>query len=158
MIKHFITIGIIATMVLFIFLYEINNKVTTITEITPVTSDEYLSIGTYELENPTKEDFMKLVVEVNVRGGTGDGSIEVPNFRDVINSIDGQERYRFGSMSHSDTSFWIELVFLSRGLEKADIQKAFQNEHINIHFDTDNNQEIAISFYVRGKVKSSFKP
>lgn len=147
--------GIIASLVLFILLYENNNKVTTFAEITPLTSEEYLSVGAYELENPTKEDFMKLVVEVNVRGGTDDASIEVPNFRDFFNSIDGQERYCFGSMSHSDTSFWIELVFLSRGLEEADIRKAFQNEHINIHFNTDNNQEINITKFLKIKEESS---
>lgn len=138
MIKYYITIGIITSMVLFIIFYENNNKITTIAEITPLTSDEYLSVGTYDLENPAKEDFMKLVVEVNVRSDTGDESIEVPNFREIFNSIDSLERYWFINESHTGTTFWMELVFLSRDLEEADIRNAFQNENIDVRFGADN--------------------
>ena len=112
--------------------------------VSPVSEEEYKNIGaTKDLIEPKQEDFKlfdfnlnmehtDLVKERNIK------MYKFENMNQVLNNIDGNSRYWYGSWGIVDNesdnfaTYNQEFVFYAKGLSNNDIKKAFSDEKITI--------------------------
>jgi hypothetical protein len=106
-------------------------------QINSLTNKEYGNVGTKGIKNPKKEDFKKfvLVVEIKNKENFSDYQILLPDLKNAINSVGG-DRYFFGSEKNDNGKSSKEFVFLSRGLNKNDLKKIFENKLVKVKWVT----------------------
>ncbi|KAA0546985.1 hypothetical protein FZW96_13450 [Bacillus sp. BGMRC 2118] len=103
-------------------------------KVSKLTEEEFRSIGTFGLENLTKEDFMKVQFLLHINHSF-DSRLEVEGldskWMKAINNVDGQDRYWFGSSSESHdediTDYSYEFVIYTRGLTRQQITDAYKD-------------------------------
>lgn len=110
-------------------------------DIYKLTDEEYKEVGTSELDRPTKEDFRKAVLKVEMAHTSQikNREITVPTLSELkaaINSYD-KERYWFGHTSEEDNSsantaaYVYEFVFYSKDLSEHNIKELFSHLKIS---------------------------
>lgn len=118
-------------------------------EIHTLTDAEFDYVGTKGIENPQKEDFREFVLLVETKNfkELSDYEVILPDFKEIINSIDG-DRYWSGNGGNYNGKLNKEFVFFSRGLNEDDIKNAFRNKIIKITWKTKGNENKVEQFDV----------
>lgn len=115
-----------------------------------LTEEEFKSVGTKALENPTKDDFKNIAFKLDVEHSNkiSNRKITVPSIKEIINS-QYEDRYWFGEGNSQDNEgenfarYSEKIVFYSNGLEEEEIKEIFKSSEVKISWTTDNgkNQE-----------------
>lgn len=108
-------------------------QITIEAKVATLTTDEFKSVGTKGLDNPTKEDFRKLTFKLHVQHlPEFQLTVNTPEerWRKNINQVDEQTRYWFGSGSKRDddeiVEYIDEFVIYTKGLSDQDIKDAYK--------------------------------
>lgn len=125
-------------------------KINLILKISNLTEEEFKSIGTKDLENPTKDDFKNIEFELDIKysNKVSNKKVTVPSIKEIINSKYGN-RYWFGECSSQDNEgeniahYSEKIVFYSNGLSEEEIKGIFKASEVKISWitDDDENQE-----------------
>ena len=106
--------------------------------VSGLTDEEYDEVGTSELKNPTKDDFMKIDFDLTVKKSDkiSNREITIPSFKEVINST-GEDRYWFANSTTNDTptgdaEYTADIVFYAKGLNDQDIRNMFSSSEVVI--------------------------
>ena len=81
------------------------------------------------------------------------------NLKQVLNEIDGNSRYWYGSWSSQDNesenfaTYDQEFVFYAKGLSDDDIKQAFSNEKIIVSWTKHNNEQIKKEYNLSDLIK-----
>lgn len=137
-------------------------KVTVKGEFAQLSEEQFRSVGTRELENPTAEDFKKLVFDFDIKKSTHkELSVKFPlndSWRNAINAIDDQERYWFGSgyeqnNENSDAiQYHQEMVIYTKGLTEDEIHAAFDTIFLEVSSEEDGEmvlKKYKVSDYIQ---------
>ncbi|WLD94374.1 fructose-bisphosphate aldolase [Alkalihalobacillus sp. AL-G] len=123
--------------------------------VATLTDEEYDSVGTSWLENPTKDDFRKFTFNLEMKHSESITfqKIDIPRWKQIIDSID-RKRYWFGGGFNQDNtgenfarSGW-EFVFYSKGLENAEIKQAFESQVLMVSWETIEGEPIKKEFTI----------
>ena len=119
------------------------------TKVSSISDEEYSSVGgTKELNEPKQEDFKVLNFKFYMEHSDAvtDRQIEITiDWRNVLNSIDGMDRYWNGSGSEQDNldenfvEYHQEIVFYAKGLSEEDIKKAMKGSQVTVSW-TENKK------------------
>ena len=124
---------------------EINVKLT----VSDLTDEDYESVGTKGLENPTKDDFknIKFTLDVTHSNNITNRNVVIPNIQKAINKYD-KNRYWFGQTFKQDNEnenfakYSDTMVLYSKGLDNKDIKEIFKSAVVKISWtDKDNGGE-----------------
>ncbi|WP_052124025.1 hypothetical protein [Ureibacillus manganicus] len=114
---------------------EASSKVIVEPQIAPLTDEEFSYVGTHEVPDATKDDFRKFTFTFKVEHGQDVISREVEMFqgwKDLMKSIDGFDRYWFGSGWELDNDsedyaeYYMEFVLYTKGISEEQIQQTFE--------------------------------
>lgn len=118
--------------------------------VSDLAEEEFKSLGTKELEKPTKGDFKKIEFKLGIEHSNkiSNRKIIVPNIKEIINS-QYEDRYWFGEVNSQDNEgenfaeYSEKIVFYSNGLNEEEIKEIFKDSEVKISWTTDNgeNQE-----------------
>lgn len=118
--------------------------------VSNLTEEEFKSVGTKELENPTNDYFKNIEFNLNVENSNkiSNRKITVPSIKEIINSK-YEDRYWFGECTSQDNEeenfagYSEKIVFYSNGLNQEEIKEIFKSSEVKISWTTDNgkNQE-----------------
>ncbi len=107
-----------------------------------LTDEDYDSVGTSGLENPTKNDFRRAVISVDIQGKEeiDDLKFKVPNSGDIRDALGFEDvsRYWFcdeyeqNNQGEDFSQYECEFIFYSKGLNDNDIKKLFSNLSIKL--------------------------
>lgn len=122
-------------------------KIDLILKVSNLTEEEFKSVGTKDLENPTKDDFKNIEFKLDIEYSNkiSNKKIEVPNIKDIINSKYGN-RYWFGESSSKDNkdentaNYNEKIMFYSKGLSDEEIKGIFKASEVKISWITDNDK------------------
>lgn len=120
-------------------------KTTIEATISQLSNEEFDSIGTHELDNPTKDDFRKFTFNFELEHSADiQRKVEFPlrnSWKEAINSIDDKDRYWFGdgyeqnNDSENFATYHQEFVFYAKGLNEDEIRKAFNSITFEVYLD-----------------------
>ena len=118
--------------------------------VSDLAEEEFKSVGTKELEKPTKDDLKKFEFKLDIEHSNkiSNRKITVPNIKEIINS-QYEDRYWFGEGNSQDNEgenfaeYSEKIVFYSNGLNEEEIKEIFKSSEVKISWTTDNgeNQE-----------------
>lgn len=118
--------------------------------VSNLTEEEFESLGTKELENPTKNDFKNIEFKLGVEHSNkiSNRKIIVPSIKEIIN-LQYADRYWFGQGNSQDNEgenfaeYSEKIVFYSNGLKDEEIKEIFKSLEVKISWTVDNgeNQE-----------------
>ncbi|MDV2583324.1 hypothetical protein [Alkalibacillus haloalkaliphilus] len=124
--------------------------ITTEVTVSHLTDEEYNRVGTHGIDNPSKEDFRKFSLKfvMPYRDKLSNRQFDFPgDWRDIINSIDDEDRYWYGSGGHElenknrGAVYFKDFVFYARGLSDDDIVDAFDSAVVYASWDTNSGEE-----------------
>ncbi|SDM91590.1 hypothetical protein SAMN05518871_102556 [Psychrobacillus sp. OK028] len=146
-------LSLLFTGLFFLLLTACNNEEPLIeieVKISSISDDEYSNVGaTKDLIEPKQEDFKVLEFTFNMKHTDAVTNRKVEMFEDwkkTLDSIDGIDRYWYGSASSQDNAsenfaeYQQEIVFYAKGLSEEDIKNAFSDAKLTVSW-TDNNFE-----------------
>lgn len=116
--------------------------------VSKLTNEDYRSVGTYLIENPTIDDFRKVHLDVVMKNSDKitNRDIVIPNLKDTVNSTDTETgRYWFGNgydnVSGQGENYPAEcsrdFVFYSRGLTEDDLKELFSSSEIKVSWTSE---------------------
>ncbi|MDQ0350332.1 hypothetical protein J2R98_000135 [Alkalibacillus filiformis] len=124
--------------------------ITTEVTVSHLTDEEYNRVGTHGIDNPSKEDFRKFTLKfvMPFRDELSNRQFDFPgDWRDIINSIDDEDRYWYGSggqqleNKNKGAVYFKEFVFYARGLSDDDIVDAFDSVAVYASWDTNTGDK-----------------
>ncbi|MDP5277182.1 fructose-bisphosphate aldolase [Chengkuizengella axinellae] len=119
-------------------------------QILELDEEEFENVGTYGLENPTKDDFRKFIFDLEMKHSElTTRKIEFSSFgsdlwKRSINEIDNEDRYWFGkghsqdNDSESYANYYREFVFYVKGLSEEEIINAYNSIYFTIIWETND--------------------
>lgn len=119
-------------------------------KVSPISSEEYSSVGTKGLDEPKKDDFkvFDFSFKMDHSDAVNNRQVQIfENWRNTINGIDGIERYWYGSSSKQDNAsqnfaeYHQQFVFYGKGLNDKDIEEAFNDAMITVLWTDKHNTE-----------------
>ncbi|NBI30862.1 fructose-bisphosphate aldolase [Chengkuizengella marina] len=116
-------------------------------QVLELKDEEYKHVGTFGLDNPSKNDFRKFTFNLEmVHSDEIIRKVQFPSFwsdiwKKSINSIDNIDRYWFGNAHTQDNesgqvSYSIEFIFYSYGVSEEEIKTAFHSIPFKILWET----------------------
>lgn len=118
--------------------------------VVDLTEEEFKSVGTKKIENPTKDDFKNIEFKLEVKHSNKilNRKITIPGIKETINS-QYEDRYWFGEGDSQDNEeenfakYSEKVIFYSNGLKEEEIKEIFKLSEVKISWTTDNgeNQE-----------------
>lgn len=122
-------------------------KIDLILKVSNLTEEEFKSVGTKDLENPTKDDFRNIEFELDIEylNKVSNKKVTVPSIKEIINSKYGN-RYWFGESSSQDneweniSNYSEKIMFYSKGLSDEEIKGIFKASEVKISWITDNDK------------------
>lgn len=115
--------------------------------VSNLTDEKFLYVGTKGLNNPTKNDFKNIEFTLGVKNlnTISNRKIIIPNLKKVSNSYD-KERYWFGDSSSQDSpmqnfdQYGYKFMFYSNGLTEQDIKNIFNSSEVKVSWTTSNGK------------------
>ncbi|WP_431030408.1 hypothetical protein [Lysinibacillus sp. LZ02] len=116
---------------------EINASFT----ILPISDEEFSKVG--GIDQPNQEDFKMLDFELNAELPNGTVFSEKMGFDDLeetLNTIDGTERYWYGSGWEHELNMKRQIVIYTKGVSNEQLTKAFEETEIHIVWGENEEQ------------------
>ncbi|MFF5995117.1 hypothetical protein AAGS61_10210 [Lysinibacillus sp. KU-BSD001] len=109
--------------------------------ISPISDEEFSKVG--GIDQPNQEDFKMLDFELNVElpnGTVSSEKVRFDNLRETLNTIDGTERYWYGSGWEYELNMKRQIVIYTKGVSNEQLTKAFEETEIHIVWMEDEKQ------------------
>ena len=115
--------------------------------VSNLTDEEFLYVGTKRLDNPTQNDFKNIEFTLDVKNSEeiSNRKITIPDLKAVSNSYD-KSRYWFGNFDTDDSpinkyaKYSSKFVFYSNGLTEHDIKNIFNSSEVKISWTASNGK------------------
>lgn len=142
-----ILIFLSSILIIIIFSISQEPKINVKFTISHLTNEDYLYVGTHNIENPSKDDFRNIELSLDIKNlkNTSNRNIIMPEFKEIANSYD-RERYWYGhsyEQNNSSENFaqcGYQFIFYSDGLTDEDIRKNFNLSDVGIIWKTSNGK------------------
>ena len=110
-------------------------------KVTQLTQKEFSSVGTKGLDNPTREDFRKFIVNFKMEDVDSlQYQIDAPqDWKKYINK--DRKRYWYGNGTEKDNMYSNEFIFYAKGLSEDEIIEAFSSAVITAAWVTEKGKE-----------------
>jgi hypothetical protein len=123
--------------------YKNNPQISVKFNVSNLTDEEFMYVGTKRLDNPTKNDFKNIEFTLDVKNSDAisNRKITVPDLKAVVSSYD-KNRYWFGNYGSDDSpvnkyaQYDSKFVIYSNGLTDQDIKNIFNSSEVKISWTT----------------------
>ncbi|MDZ5471422.1 hypothetical protein SM124_06640 [Bacillus sp. 31A1R] len=148
---------IIVMTILLVGCKHLEPNITFTAQVLNLSEEEYKSVGTKGIENPTIDDFKKMIINFEMNAeGIEERKIKVPDeytWNEMINSL-GDGRFMFGNWTEQlsderrDAKYSREIVLYSKGLTEQEIRDAFGMAIFEISYSSKEGEEFNQVFIV----------
>lgn len=151
--KRIIVVIVFISIVLGIGIYSVgqyknNPQISVKFNVSSLTDEEFMYVGTKGLNNPTKNDFKNIEFTLDVKNSDAisNRKITVLDLKAVISSYD-KNRYWFGNYGTDDSpvnkyaKYDSKSVFYSNGLTDQDIKNIFNTSEVKISWTTRDGKD-----------------
>lgn len=133
--------------------------------VSPAGDDEYSKVGpTKDVVEPKQKDFKVLEYTFKMEHSDDVTIRQIESFDDwknVLNGIDGIDRYWYGSASSQENisenfaEYHYQLVYYAKGLSNEDIKKAFSKSKITVAWTDNENEQIEKQYNIADVIEFS---